>query len=57
MLIEVHDPVNLFISFHLPSHAERRPGNGGRKVLGKREKTLPFIETIFQNPKLENSIF
>jgi len=57
MLIEANDPVNLFISLHLSSPAERRPGNGGRKVLGKREKTLPFIETIIQNPKLENSIF
>jgi hypothetical protein len=57
MLIEPHVPVNLFISLHLSLHAERRPGNGGRKVLGKREKTLPFIEKIFQEPKLENSIF
>jgi hypothetical protein len=27
--------------------AKERGGNGGRKVLGKKEKTLPFVETIF----------
>ena len=44
MLIEANDPVNLFISLHPSSHAERRPENGGRKVLGKRGIVRLLIE-------------
>jgi len=57
MLIEATDPVNLFICLYLSLHAGRRPGDEDRKILGKREKSLPSIEGIFQEPKLENSIF
>jgi hypothetical protein len=41
----------------LAHFAVRRPGNGNRKIMAKKEKDLPFIGRIFQDPKLESSIF
>jgi hypothetical protein len=57
MLVEPHDPVNLFISPGLPLLAKKRRRNGGRKVLGKKEKTLPFVETIFQEANWKVKLF
>jgi hypothetical protein len=54
MLVEPYDPVNLFISLVLPLLAKMKRGNGNRKSLGKKEKTLPFYREDFSEGKSES---